>query len=98
MSEFVTRHVVTHIDQKGMRTLCGPAQGRHTYATAQEAQSLLESMMANNQMSGDLLAGVYGLPLEVRPVECYSGHFDPVRVYFDTEDATSAEVVREAHR
>ena len=87
MTDHVIRYVVTHINKDGMRTLCGPAQGRLTKETAEEAQALLDAIMKNNRMEGELLAGVYGLPLEVRPVKCYPGHFDPMSVYFDTDDS-----------
>ena len=87
MTDHVIRYVVTHINKDGMRTLCGPAQGRLTKETAEEAQALLDATMKNNRMDGELLAGVYGLPLEVRPVKCYPGHFDPMSVYFDTDDS-----------
>lgn len=82
MTDHVTRYVVTHINKEGMRTLCGPAQGRNTHETAEDAQDHLDAMMQNNRMEGELLAGVYGLPLEVRPVKCYPGHFDPMGIYF----------------
>jgi hypothetical protein len=85
MPEHVIRYVVTHIDKNGMRTLCGAAQGRFTQATPEEAQQHLDAMLQNNRIEGDRLAGVYGLPLEVRPVKCYPRHFDPMGIYFDNE-------------
>lgn len=91
MPDHVIRYVVTHIGKDGLRTLCGPAQGRITKETAEEAQLLLDNMMLNNRMEGDRLAGVYGLPLEVRPVKCYPGHFDPMSVYFDADDSTQSD-------
>lgn len=96
MTDHVIRYVVTHINKDGMRTLCGPAQGRNTKETPEEAQELLNNMMKNNRMEGELLAGVYGLPLEVRPVKCYPGHFDPMRVYFDSEDYLEKVLQRDA--
>jgi hypothetical protein len=86
MTDHVIRYVVTHINMEGMRTICGPAQGRFTKEKPEEAQELLENMMKNNSVEGGQLAGVYGLPLEVRPVKCYPGHFDPIRIYFDTDE------------
>jgi hypothetical protein len=80
----VTRYVVTHINKDGMRTLAQPCQGRYTYATTEEAQSVLDAMMQNNSL--DTLKQFYGLPLEVRACECYAGHFDPVRVWFDWKE------------
>jgi hypothetical protein len=97
MADHVIRYVVTHINQDGMRTLCGPAQGRNTKETAAEAQDHLDAMMQNNRLEGNLLAGVYGLPLEVRPVKCYPGHFDPMGIYFDTEGSME-HVNRETDR
>ena len=56
---------------------------------------MLDSMMQTNRVEGELLAGVYGLPLEVRPVKCYPGHFDPMGVYFDTNGATHNSIPTE---
>lgn len=91
MTDHVIRYVVTHIGKDGLRTLCGPAQGRITKEKPEDAQQLLDSMMQNNRMVGDRLAGVYGLPLEVRPVKCYPGHFDPMGVYFDLTNISELE-------
>lgn len=90
MEDHVIRYVVTHIGKDGLRTLCGPVQGRITKETPEEAQQLLDSMMQNNLTEGERLAGVYGLPLEVRPVKCYPGHFDPIGIYFDTDASTQS--------
>lgn len=79
--ESVTRYVITHMNKAGMRTLASPMQGRCTYATEGEAQSALADMLANN--STERLQEVFGLPLEVRPVPCYPGHFDPQTCWFD---------------
>lgn len=81
MVDSVTRYVVTHVNKDGMRTLIGPAQGRHTYATREEAKQALLSILANNSTSR--LKEVYGFPLEVRACPCYPGHFDPQNVWFD---------------
>lgn len=78
----VTRYVVTHMGRNGMRTLASPAQGRFTYATREEAESMLKAMLSNN--SEDTLRSVYGFPLEVRACECWPEHFDPKGIYFDT--------------
>lgn len=87
MTDHVIRYVVTHINEDGMRTLCGPAQGRLTNATPEEAQVLLDNIIKNNRLEmNGRIAGVYGLPLEVRPVKCYPGHFDPMGVFFNDED------------
>lgn len=80
----VTRYVVTHIDRDGMRRLFGPAQGRFTHETAEEAQAHIDAIINNN--GAQTLHDVYGpqdLKLEVRPCECWPGHFDPVGIYFD---------------
>ena len=95
MTDHVIRYVVTHMGKDGLRTLCGPAQGRLTKETREEAQELLDNMMANNRMENGLLAGVYGPPLEVRAAKCYPGHFDPIGVYFDTDDRI-VDALREA--
>lgn len=83
MTDSVTRWVVTHLTNNGARTLCGPAQGHRTHATQDDAVSLMEAMLKNNRIEANgKLAGVYGLPLEVRSVECYPGHFDPKTRWF----------------
>ena len=79
----VKRYVVTHISKEyGMRTLAHGAQGRHTFATREEAQKSIEQTLRNN--SKDTLESVFGLPLEVRECECYPVHFDPVSIWFPT--------------
>lgn len=85
MSDFVLRWVVTHLNADGVRTMCGPAQGRMTKATEDDARYLMEAMLKNNRIEANgRLAGVYGLPLEVRECRCWPDHFDPKQVWFDT--------------
>jgi hypothetical protein len=77
----VTRYVVTHAGRDGLRTLATAAQGRHTYATPEEAQAWIDAAMKNN--SRDVLESAYVLPLEVRACECWPVHFDPKGIYFE---------------
>ena len=77
----ITRYVITHIGKDGLRTLIGPAQGRNTYATMQDAEAERAAIIQNNSI--DTLNSVYGLPLSVRECECYPVHFDPVGRYFE---------------
>lgn len=79
----VTRYVATHINKDGMRELMTAAQGRHTFATAEEAQAWLDAVTANN--SADTIKQVWGdnPRFEVRPCPCYEGHFDPQTRWFD---------------
>lgn len=83
--ETVRRWVPTCINRDGVRTLIGPAQGRYTYATREEAQSYCEAVSSVN--SHDAIAQVWGQQalgtFEPREVECYAGHFDPTRIYFE---------------
>jgi hypothetical protein len=81
--QFVTRYVVTHIGQYGMRTLAEGAQGRWTYATLDEAQRHIDDMMSNNSM--DTLKSLFGLPLQAMPCKCWPGHFDPIGIYPGTQ-------------
>jgi len=81
MSDHVIRYVVTHIGKDGMRTLIGPAQGRCTYATQEQAEEYKTAVLSNNSM--DTLKSMYGFPLEVRPCRCWPLHFDPKEIYFD---------------
>jgi hypothetical protein len=77
-----TRYVLTYINKDGMRTLMQGAQGRYTYATEAAAQEHLDTILANT--SADTLRQIYGADPkpQVRPCECYDGHFDPVGIYF----------------
>jgi hypothetical protein len=78
------RYVITHLDKKaGMRTLAEPMQGRFTYETAEQAQAQLDAIMAGNNK--EKLESLFGLPLEVRPVPCWPGHFDPMVCWLDIE-------------
>jgi hypothetical protein len=79
----VTRYVVTYIGKNGLRTLVGPAQGRNTRATREEAEQDLVALRGHN--SRERLTEFFGNPdlMEVRPVECYDGHHDPMGIYFD---------------
>ena len=74
---------MTHVNRDGMRTLIGPAQGRCTYATEAEATAHMQAVTSNN--SADTIKQVWGdkPAFEVRPCECWAGHFDPVGVWFD---------------
>lgn len=85
MSNTVTRYVATYINSQGMRTLMAPAQGRNTFDTAQKTQEWIDAVTSNN--SASTLVQIWGdAPhFEVRPCECWPGHFDPVGVYFDIE-------------
>lgn len=81
----VIRYVVTKVDKNGMRTLAMAAQGRNTYASAEEAQTWLDAMRNSPHNSAQTLQSVYGdvTKMEVRPCECWPVHFDPKGVYFD---------------
>lgn len=79
--EPVIRYVPTHINREGMRTLATPCQGRHTYATPEEAQAWIDAVIGANPP--EVIARHYGAPIEVRPCPCWPVHFDPVGIYFD---------------
>ena len=77
-----TRYVVTCVAplfNDGTRELWDAMQGRYTFATPEEAQARIDAAIANN---APYVMEAFG-PLEVRPCECYSGHFDPVGRYFN---------------
>lgn len=76
----VTRFVVTHVDNNGQRTLALPRSGTNTHSTSEEAQAALNEILTNN--SQDRLSALFGMTLEVRPVECYPNNFDPVTRWF----------------
>lgn len=79
------RYVATYVNKDGERTMIGPAQGRHTYATEREARAQIDAMRTNN--GPRTLADAFGegaaATFEVRPVECWPGHNDPKTVWFE---------------
>lgn len=76
MTDYVIRYVATVPCKDGIgRTLMLPAQGRHTHATPEEAQSWIDSYLATLDQ--------FGRDVQVRPCKCYPGHFDPMNVWFD---------------
>ena len=77
----VIRWVVTAQRPGESRRLAAAMQGRHTYATREEAQDVLYSIVENNRPG--LLEEVGLVNLEVRECECYPGHFDPIGCWFD---------------
>lgn len=83
----VTRYVGTYINRDGMRTLMTPCQGRHTFATADEAQAWINAVTTDN--GGDTIRQVWGdnPGFEVCPVPCYQmqdgSHGDPQTRWFD---------------
>lgn len=82
----VIRYVVTHVGEDGLRTLTFPAQGRNTFATRAEAEAAMRALL-DVERNGNDIAGVYGAQavgtFQVRPCECWPGHFDPKGIYFD---------------
>lgn len=81
----VTRYVATYVGKDGLRTLMTAAQGRHTHDTPESAQGWINAVTAPSTNHPDTLKSVYGEDprFEVRPCECWAGHFDPVGVYFN---------------
>lgn len=81
----VIRYVPTFIGKDCLRTLMRPAQGHLTFETPEAAQGWLDAVYKPGTNSIDTLKSVWGEnpQVEVRPVECWAGHFDPIGVYFD---------------
>ena len=79
MSDFVIRFVLAcptkEID--GYK-LFSAAQGRNTYATAEEASEHLRAVKANN------VPDLVPEGLQVMPWKCWPVHFDPKAVYADS--------------
>lgn len=82
-TDAVTRYVPTYVNKDGMRTLMRNAQGRDTFATAQEAQDWIAAVTANN--NADTIKQTWGdnPRFEVRSCPCWPVHFDPKSVWFD---------------
>lgn len=84
-----TLYNVSYILPNGLRTIMGPAQGRHMKATREEAEETLAAILANN--SPDRLLSIFGPRFietaRVDAFECY-GHGDPVGIYVDEETSS----------
>lgn len=78
----VIRYVPTFVNQDGQRVMLGAKQGRNTHETPEAAEQYLQAVLSNNNR--EMLEGLFGdlSKLEVRPVECWAGHFDPIGIYF----------------
>jgi hypothetical protein len=80
----VRRYVVTYLDRSMYQTMLGPAQGRRTYATAEDAQQHLQMFLRDN--SEDRLAETYGRQslgtFRVNSCRCYPEHYDPMQNNF----------------
>jgi hypothetical protein len=79
----VIRYVPTYVNKDGMRTLMTAAQGRHTHATPTAAQAWLDAVAAHNSVGVKESLWGPNPQIEIRPVECWAGHFDPIGIYFD---------------
>lgn len=80
----VIRYVPTYVSKRyNQRTLMRPAQGRATFATAEEAKAWIEAVIGNNH--ADTIAQIWGAnpQFEVRPCPCWPVHFDPKTCWFD---------------
>jgi hypothetical protein len=79
----VTRYVVTYVNRDGMRTLAFAAQGRDTFETEAAATTYMHAVTAGN--SADAIKQAWGENprFEVRPCQCWPGHFDPQSIWFE---------------
>lgn len=78
----VKRFVITHVGKYDLRCLTFAKQGRNTYETRAEAQALLDLYKKPGGLER-VLTPAQMATLEVREVDCYPGHFDPVSYYMD---------------
>ena len=75
---------VTFINKHGLRTLFGPAQGRHMHETRDKAEEFLGSLMTNSGVArllsicGEQSVGTF----RVDSFECYD-HGDPKTIYVE---------------
>lgn len=79
----VERWVITFVNDKGMRGLAQPAQGRYTYVTEREAESRLAAILDN--ASPTTIRQIWGEDprFKIRKCECHDNHFDPIGVWFE---------------
>jgi hypothetical protein len=86
-ADYPIRYVITCIKPDvfpgGMRHMFGPAQGRCTHATEEEAQRALAVLLENDKADiGPDIQNI-GHSFEVRAVKCYPGHHDPTKTVWD---------------
>jgi len=83
-ADSVTRYVATYVNANGMRTLMHAAQGRYTFATADEAQKWIDAVATNNSI--DTVRQMWGANprFGVRPCPCWPVHHDPQSVWFES--------------
>jgi hypothetical protein len=77
----VTRYVVTHISN-GHRRLTFAMQGQDTYATEDEAQAKLRTMVEgeiNKVLTEDEIK-----TMAVRPCDCWPNGYDPKGMWFES--------------
>jgi len=76
MTAAVTRWVVSVPSPfKGYRILAHPAQGRHTYATKEEAEQWISAYRKQGRTE------ILGNDLQATGWPCYPDHFDPISIY-----------------
>lgn len=81
----VKRFVITHVGADvGLRRLTFAKQGRFIYGTRREADLDLEQFRGPDGLPRVLRPDEMET-LEVREVDCYAGHHDPVRYYVDED-------------
>ncbi len=77
-----TLYNISYIATSGLRTMLGPAQGRHMFESAQRATAFLIDFLENGGL--DRVTQVYGPQavgtFRVDAFECYD-HGDPVSIY-----------------
>lgn len=82
-TQSITRYVPTYVNARGERTLMRAAQGRDTFAAAEQAQAWIDAVTQNN--SAATVRQLWGNDprFEVRPCPCWPVHFDPQTIWFD---------------
>lgn len=78
--ETVRRFATTHVsDRWGWRRLTLAQQGRETFATRAEGERALAAL-SGPQGLRRVLSSTECATLAVSEVECWPGHFDPIRI------------------
>lgn len=87
----VTRYVLTCVWNPGEgRQLFEAMQGRFTFGGREAADARREEFLSNGSLQERFPHAA--ATLEVRPVQCWPGHFDPCGRYFDDEPELAHEV------
>lgn len=80
--------LLEYTDPEPGRKLFGPQQGRYTYTTKAAAQKVANQYLDPANIDHNRQREPLIDSLHVEEVDCWAGHFDPVRVYYPPRQPT----------